>query len=469
MSRTMSTRVRFVHTGRSALSSRPALCLAGLAGWAVLTSALAGCDDGKKSPSHSEAGTAGSAGAEAGTAGSAGAEAGTAGSAGAEAGTAGVAGGGGEGGTTHAGAGGTGITGASGQAGSAGSAGAASLGGAAGSGDPGGAAGQAGSAGTESAGAAGQAGSAGSAGAAGQAGSAGSAGDGTTASGGAEGGGAGSPPVDPCETPRFDTASTQLVPGILPLEDITFDDQGGLYWNSEQGIMRTQADGTTTLFVPDLVFYAGFRMTPQGDLYVANNAGNGSLDRVTPDGTVESVMAISSPNGVEVDRLGRVYVTNFDHTEVVRYDPETGESTILSDQISTPNGLTLSPDFNTLYFSSWNGSPTRTVYRLPILPDGTPGVLENWANYVGTGTHDGMAADECGYVYVANDGGAGQILRIAPNNPLERTIVVERPGETLHNFVWGRGHGWPEARLYVVSLGVGVFWADLGVRGKSYD
>ena len=339
----------------------------------------------------------------------------------------------------------------------------------------GGAAGESSAAGADAggrAGGGGQGGASQSAGAAGwhSSGESGSAGAlaGSSGSGENQHGEAGNAAIDPCAAPSYDTVATQLVPGIMPIEDITFDDEGGLYWNSDQGIMRTESNGTTTVYAPGMGYAAGFRMTPQGDLYLANNE-SGSLDRVTPSGEVESVMNISSPNGVEVDRQGRVYVTDFGGTEVIRYDPQTGESSILNSQISTPNGLTLSPDFNTLYFSSWNGSPTRTVYRVPIRPDGTPGLLENWANYVGTGVHDGMAVDECGYVYVANDGGAGQVLRIAPDNPLERTIMVERPGETLHNFVWGRGKGWPETRLYVVSLGVGLFSAELGVRSKSYD
>jgi sugar lactone lactonase YvrE len=303
-------------------------------------------------------------------------------------------------------------------------------------------------------------------GAAGDAGA--SAGGGASNEGGAAGAAGAAGEVDPCKRLIKRAVFTQKVPGINPQEDITFDGEGNLYWNSDDTIYRSQANGHTEPFVTDIRFYAGMRMTPQGDLYVANN-GSSTLERISPDGTREVVMTDVDLNGVEVDRDGRVYVTEFGGQRVIRYDPATDKSVVLNAQVSTPNGVTLDPSFKTLYFSSWNGSPTKTVYRVPLQPDGRGGLLENWANGLGTGTHDGMAADACGNLYVANSGGAGQVVRVNPKNPYDRTVVVERRGETLHNFVWGRGKGWSEDRLFVVSLGVGLFSADVGVRGKSYE
>ena len=34
--------------------------------------------------------------------------------------------------------------------------------------------------------------------------------------------------------------------------------------------------------------------------------------------------------------------------------------------------------------------------------------------------------------------------------------------------MWGRGKGWSESKLYIVSLEKGLFEADPGVRGKKY-
>jgi len=72
-------------------------------------------------------------------------------------------------------------------------------------------------------------------------------------------------------------------------------------------ILRTMSDGTTEVFVSDIEFYAGMRITPNGDLYVANN-GSGTLKRITPSQQFETVMTGVGLNGVEIDARGRVYV-----------------------------------------------------------------------------------------------------------------------------------------------------------------
>jgi hypothetical protein len=59
------------------------------------------------------------------------------------------------------------------------------------------------------------------------------------------------------------------------------------------------------------------------------------------------------------------------------------------------------------------------------------------------------------------------VRRLAPDGK-SHAVLVKRPGETLHNLMWGRGQGWSETKLYIVSLGNGLFEADPGVRGKKY-
>jgi sugar lactone lactonase YvrE len=260
--------------------------------------------------------------------------------------------------------------------------------------------------------------------------------------------------------------ATKKVPGIEPQEDITFDDSGNLYWNQNpDGIMKSTADGSTMLFLPQLSIYAGMRWTPTGDLYIATGVG---LEKVSPNGSRTLVLSGPNFNGIEVDGQGRVYVTEFGGTRIFRYDPRGNYSDQISkDVIEMPNGITLSPAFDMLYVSNWGGHDPPTLHRIPIQPDGTPGKTEVWVTGVGTGVFDGMAADECGNIYVANSDDAGEILRFSPDGKTH-TVLVKRSGETLHNFMWGRGKGWSESKLYIVSLGVGLLEADPGVRGKKY-
>ena len=259
--------------------------------------------------------------------------------------------------------------------------------------------------------------------------------------------------------------ATEKVPGIDPREDVTFDDSGNLYWTEGAGIVKSRADGSSMLFVPQLDIFAGMRWTPAGDLYIGTSRG---LEKVSPNGARTLALSGRDFNGIEVDRQGRVYVTEFGGTRIFRYDPRGNYSDLISkDVIQKPNGLTLSPAFDMLYVSNWGGHDPPTLHRISIQPDGSPGKTEVWVTGVGTGTFDGMAADECGNIYVANSDDAGEILRFSPDGKTH-TVLVKRPGETLHNFMWGRGQGWSESKLYIVSLQEGLFAADPGVRGKKY-
>jgi hypothetical protein len=78
-----------------------------------------------------------------------------------------------------------------------------------------------------------------------------------------------------------------------------------------------------------------------------------------------------------------------------------------------------------------------------------------------------VADDECGNIYVGNSHGPGEILRFASDGKTH-TVLVRRPGEVMHAFMWGRGQGWSESKLYIVSQGPGLFEAAVGVRGKKY-
>jgi sugar lactone lactonase YvrE len=275
-----------------------------------------------------------------------------------------------------------------------------------------------------------------------------------------------SPSPSPCANLPSGPIAITRVPGIDPAEDITFDDSGNLYWHQlGGGIVRSRADGSSALFVPQVEIVGGMRWTPAGDIYVATSQ---SVEKVSPNGARTMVLSGHEFNGIEVDRQGRVYATEVCGTRIFRYDPASKHADLISkDVVQRPNGLTFNPAFDMLYVSNYLGHDKPTLHRIAIQPNGTPGKTEVWVTGVGNGTFDGMAADECGNIYVANSDGAGEILRIAPDGKTH-TVLVKRAGETLHNFMWGRGQGWSENKLYIVSLGQGLFEADVGVRGKKY-
>jgi sugar lactone lactonase YvrE len=275
-----------------------------------------------------------------------------------------------------------------------------------------------------------------------------------------------SPSVNCAAIPRG-LIPTTSIPDIRPLEDITFDDAGNLYWaKGGSGIFKDTAAGESTQFVPRVDVPGGMRMSPSGDLYAIIEA---NLEVIAPNGTRAKLITGYDLNGLEVDPQGRAYVTNIIATEVLRYDPVSKSiATITKGVVEAPNGLSFNRTFDLLYLGTWNGDPHKTIFQIPLAPHGTAtGLPTEFVSGVGAGTFDGMGVDECGNVYVADSGGVGEIWRISPDGK-HHEVIIRREGETLHNFAWGRGKGWSETKLYIVSLEEGLFVADLGVRSKKY-
>ncbi|HEY0706565.1 MAG TPA: SMP-30/gluconolactonase/LRE family protein, partial [Polyangia bacterium] len=261
--------------------------------------------------------------------------------------------------------------------------------------------------------------------------------------------------------------TTRRIPGIEPLEDVTFDDAGNIYWaKASGGIFKTTVDGKTTQLVPRVEVFGGMRMAPDGNLYAIVDF---NLEVIAPNGTRARVISGLELNGLEVDPKGRAYVSNFAGTEVLRFDPVTKNiATLTKGIINVPNGLTFNRAFDLLYVNTWDGDRNKTIFQIPVTPEGTAGgPATTFASGVGGGTFDGMGVDECGNVYLADSAGVGEILRFAPDGK-SHEVLIRRRGETLHNFVWGRGKGWSETKLYIVSLEEGLFEAELGVRSKKY-
>jgi hypothetical protein len=288
-----------------------------------------------------------------------------------------------------------------------------------------------------------------------------------------ETGDTGEPWVDPsCDAlpePPFDVRAVDA----YSLEDLDFDQDGNLVGNNGQHVYRSRYDGTSEIWVANLGFEAGMRMLPNGDLVICLDT-RGSLVLVHPDGSYETLIGdLTYPNGLEIGRDGRIYVTESHGDRVRRVDPETGESLVLTtDEIPSPEGLTFSPDFRTLYINSYSNE--RRIYKLPMTEDGEPeGPLEVFAENVGSGYLVGMATDICGNVYVI-DYTRGQLLRYSSEG--EFTGVMLNGHDLggfayLPNMKWGSGvGGWSDHKLYMVNANNvrSSFEVDIGVRGKEY-
>lgn len=120
---------------------------------------------------------------------------------------------------------------------------------------------------------------------------------------------------------------------------------------------------------------------------------------------------------------------------VYRLKPS-GEVTLLTDQMSRPNGIAFSPDEKTLYVA--NSDPKRAVWMaFDVKPDGTLGtgrVFFDSTASVGPakkGLPDGMKVDASGNIFATGPGG---VLVFSPDGKHLGTINT---GEATANVGWG--------------------------------
>jgi len=130
---------------------------------------------------------------------------------------------------------------------------------------------------------------------------------------------------------------------------------------------------------------------------------------------------------------------------VYRLKPS-GEITLLTDQMSRPNGIAFSPDEKTLYVA--NSDPKRAVWMAyDVKPDGTIAngrVFFDATSMVGAakkGLPDGLKVDKAGNLFATGPGG---VLVFTPDGKHLGTINT---GEATANVGWG-GDG---SMLYITA------------------
>jgi gluconolactonase len=157
---------------------------------------------------------------------------------------------------------------------------------------------------------------------------------------------------------------------------------------------------------------------------------------------------LNSPNDVALKSNGDLYFTDppyglpkkaddpsreLDFSGVYRYSQ--GKLTLLTKELSRPNGIAFSPDEKTLYVS--NSDPQRAIWMAyPVNEDGTLGTGLVFADVTAMaaqlpGLPDGMKVDREGNLWAAGPGG---IHVMAPDG--KRLGRIET-GEATSNCAWG--------------------------------
>ena len=345
-----------------------------------------------------------------------------------------------------------------------------------------------------------------------------SAGGGANAGGGAAGAGGGTPvntpPADPpppnddgvtgvgrvgvelCPQGPFRTPlpATPMVSKLFSVGENNFFNfegpvwvNGALYF-SEIGGGNNPPPSRINRFVPGGMFERGviqntgsngLAVDAQGNLIAATHDVGAISTFALPGGARGQVGAqtfngtrFNSPNDLVQRNDGNVYFTDPTFqapgnpqggTRVYRIPPQ-GAATVVDDTLSNPNGVTLSPDGNTLYVTSASG-----FRRYAVAADGatSAGTTINLSDALQT--PDGMAVDCAGNVYTIEH--FRRLIRVfdPTGNELGRFGGPQSFDRDITNMAFG---GPNRTTLFVTSLTQGteggVFSVELNIPGFPY-
>jgi gluconolactonase len=198
---------------------------------------------------------------------------------------------------------------------------------------------------------------------------------------------------------------------------LTLDKEGRLLMcqHGDRRVARQEKDGKLTVLADR---YQGKRFNSPNDLCYKSN---GDLYFTDPPYGLPGQM---NDPGKELDFQG-----------VYRLSPR-GELTLLTKEMSRPNGIAFAPDEKTLYVA--NSDPDKAVWMaFPVQADGTLGAgrvlfdATPWAKQKKPGLPDGMKVDRQGNLFATGPGG---VCIFAPDGTHLGTLNT---GEPTANCGWG--------------------------------
>ncbi len=253
---------------------------------------------------------------------------------------------------------------------------------------------------------------------------------------------------------------------------VWFGDQRCLLWSDipNNRIMRWEEEtGAVSIFRRPSNFANGNTRDRRGRLVTCEHGGR-RVTRTEYDGSITVVMdkfegkPLNSPNDVVVASDGSIWFTdppfgimgNYEGHKsaqevgqnVYRVDGETGEATVVADDVLGPNGLCFSPDERLLYIVESRGLPNRKILAYDVSKDGRR--IENKRVFIdaGPGTPDGMRCDVDGNLWCGwgmGDPALDGVMVFAPDaTPIGRIALPER----CANLCFG---GRANSRLFMAS------------------
>lgn len=288
------------------------------------------------------------------------------------------------------------------------------------------------------------------------------------------------PPDDPIDAGVF----FENIPGgpfLAGPDDFAADGQGGFIARSADVLMRldvvTDPDNFTVapLAVPTTFDTAtiGLRYRTNGDLLMMMREPPSRLQAMHPDGTVDSLQTgFMLAARVFIDPDDVAWLTDFNAGRLHRYDPVADEIGTIG-MVERANGIVYDPLRQMLFVTSY-GDPS-SLWRVAISASGD--AVGNPVMVTGTqGWSDGLALDECGNLYMVDQGGisglgaTSRLDRISMNDDGELQDIEEIFG-TLDielasiAFAYGEAYGDFQTSVFLIGLEGRVVHVDVHVRG----
>lgn len=281
--------------------------------------------------------------------------------------------------------------------------------------------------------------------------------------------------------------------GVWTEGPVWFGDMHSLIWSDIPNDRLLRYDtmlNQTTVFRQPSNFVNGNTRDRQGRL-VSCEQGTRRVTRTEYDGTITVVAdkyqgkLLNSPNGVIVKSDDTVWFTDpsygigGDHEgnrgeaelprNVYRFDPKSGQLTVVVGDFSMPNGLCFSPDEKKLYITDTGllgGPQKKTVIRVFDVGDGgklsNDRVFHDFADVPTPYIADDIRADEDGNIWAAGGWSPNHNMNgvrvYAPDGTPLGAIVVP---EVAANLCFGGHH---HNRLFIAAS-TSIYAIDVGTRG----
>lgn len=281
-----------------------------------------------------------------------------------------------------------------------------------------------------------------------------------------------------------DSRLEKLADGCIWAEGPVYFPAGYVVWSdipNNRMLRWNESDGSVETFRQPCNYTNGNTLDLQGRLITCEHGGR-RVSRTEPDGTIVTVVdhyqgkRFNSPNDVVVKSDGTIWFTDppygilpgtkegyatepdLDGCYVFRFDPASGETTLVVDDMVKPNGLAFSPDEQRLYVADTGASHDPTVERVIRVYDVVDG--KSLANgrvfcHIDPGMADGFRFDHNGYLYTSS---ADSIQVYSEAGERLGKIFVPEP---IANCTFG-GPG--KNRLFITASS-SLYVIDLNTRG----